>query len=107
MLGGRAICSVPGMSDTQARTTDHDTIRNWAQARGGKPAAVRDTGSDDDPGLIRLMFPDAPQSDDDRLEEISWDDFFEKFDQSNLALIYQEKTADGQESSFNKLVSRN
>jgi hypothetical protein len=25
-------------------TTDHDEIRKWAEARGGRPAAVRSTG---------------------------------------------------------------
>ncbi len=29
---------------------------------------------------------------------------FEKFDQNNLEMVYQEKTADGQKSNFNKLV---
>jgi len=40
------------------------------------------------------------------LEKVSWDEFFEKFDQSNLEFLYQEKTADGQTSRFNKFVRR-
>lgn len=56
--------------------------------------------------MIRLEFPSAPQSNDDSLQEISWDEFFEKFDESNLALVYQDRTSDGQKSNFNKLVSR-
>lgn len=50
--------------------------------------------------------PGAPNAKDDNLEEISWDEFFEKFDESNLALLYQEETASGQRSNFNKLVGR-
>ena len=95
------------MSQTSDQTTDHDTIKKWAEKRGGKPAAVKGTAhGKDDEGVIRLMFPDSKQAEDDNLEEISWDDWFEKFDDSKLALVYQEKTADGKESSFNKLVSR-
>jgi hypothetical protein len=87
-------------------TTDHEEIRRWAEARGGKPAAVSGTGSGDDPGILRIEFPGGPQSDDDDLEQISWDDWFSAFDANGLALAYQEQTADGEESRFNKLVSR-
>jgi hypothetical protein len=40
------------------------------------------------------------------LNEISWDDWFKKFDAERLALLYQEHTAGGEMSNFNKLVSR-
>ncbi len=87
-------------------TTDHDEIREWAEARGGKPACVQGTGGKGDIGMLRLEFPGKPNAKDDRLSEISWDDFFEKFDERGLALVYQDKTADGRASNFNKLVSR-
>lgn len=87
-------------------TTDHDEIRKWAKARGGKPAAVKTTHRGQDPGIIRLIFPDAPNADDDSLEEISWDEFFRKFDEAGLALLHQDKTSDGKPSFFNKLISR-
>jgi hypothetical protein len=35
-------------------TTDHDVILAWAEERGARPASVRDTGSGDDAGLLRL-----------------------------------------------------
>jgi hypothetical protein len=81
-------------------TTDHDEIRKWAEARGGRPAVVRGTE------ILRLEFPKAPNADDDDLEEITWDQFFEKFDEADLALLHQEKTADGKKSNFNKLIGR-
>src|SRR5438477_11848746 len=87
-------------------TTDHDEIRKWAEARGGRPATVRSTQSKNDVGIIRIEFPDAPNAKDDALEEISWEEFFEKFDEANLALLYQEETARGQRSNFNKIVGR-
>ena len=56
--------------------------------------------------MIRIEFPGAPNANDSKLEEISWDEFFEKFDEHSLALVYQEETAAGQQSNFNKLVAR-
>src|SRR5436190_24290258 len=93
------------MTDTKI-TTDHNEIRKWAEARAGRPAAVRATHRKDDPGIIRIEFPGAPNAKDEALEEISWEEFFEKFDEAGLALLYQEKTAGGQRSNFNKLISR-
>ena len=54
--------------------------------------------------MIRLDFPgySGAQS----LEHIKWNDWFRKFDESNLGLLVQDKTARGQKSNFNKLVSR-
>ncbi len=88
-----------------AKTTkDHDEIRQWAEQRGGKPAVVAATEGENETGILRLMFPNAPHHNDGALEEISWEEFFEKFDASGLQLTYQEKTADGQISDFNKLT---
>lgn len=81
-------------------TTDHDTIRQWAERHGGKPAAVSRTHDDGDVGIIRIMFPKAPHSDHQALTEISWDEFFEEFDARGLALVYDDGTL------FSKLVRR-
>lgn len=85
-------------------TTDHEQIRKWAEERGAHPACVRGTGGKEDVGMIRLDFPGY--SGEDKLQPISWDDWFEKFDERKLALIYQDETSGGQKSNFNKLVSR-
>jgi ferritin-like metal-binding protein YciE len=95
-----------GSSNSGNTTTDHEEIRRWAEERGGKPACVRGTGGKGDIGMLRIEFPGKPNAKDAKLQPISWDDFFEKFDERNLALVYQEKTARGQKSNFNKLVSR-
>lgn len=87
-------------------TTDHEVIRRWAEERGAEPAAVRSTHRPDDPGIIRLEFPGAPNARDENLEPISWDEWFKKFDAADLAFIYEDETADGQKSNFNKLVKR-
>jgi hypothetical protein len=84
--------------------TDHEEIRRWAEQRGAKPTCVRGTGGGEDVGMIRLDFPGFSGA--GKLEEISWDEWFDKFDESGLALLVQDKTARGQKSNFNKLVSR-
>lgn len=81
-------------------TTNHETIRKWAQQQGGKPAAVARTHQGGDVGIIRIMFPEAKQSEHDALTEISWDEFFEEFERRKLALVYEEN------SLFSKIVSR-
>jgi hypothetical protein len=86
------------------RTTDHAKIRQWVEARNGKPARVQGTGEADDAGLLRIDFPE--DNDDHELEEISWDEFFEKFDEKRLAFVYRDQTASGEPSRFNKFVSR-
>lgn len=87
-------------------TTDHEEIRRWAEERGAQPARVRSTGGNGDVGIIRLEFPGAPGAKDQDLEPISWDDWFREFDERGLALVYEETTATGQKSNFNKIISR-
>ena len=84
--------------------TDHDEIRRWAEERDAKPACVKGTGGKDDVGMIRLDFPGY--SGEQSLQEISWDEWFEKFDENDLALLVQDETAGGDTSNFNKLVKR-
>ena len=91
-------------SHSSKSTRDHDEIRKWAEARGAVPSEVASTERKGSTGILRFEFPDAPNHNDDKLQEISWDEFFEKFDESNLELIYQEETASGERSNFNKLV---
>lgn len=81
-------------------TTDHETIRKWAEAKGGKPAAVDRTHKGGDVGIIRIMFPRNPQSEHESLVEITWDEFFREFDKRHLALMYEE------DSLFSKIVGR-
>lgn len=87
-------------------TTDHDAIRRWAEERGGRPARVRASGGKGGkggPGILRLDFGEPEES----LEEISWDEFFQAFEENELALLHQDRTSDGRQSRFNKLVHRN
>lgn len=92
------------MSEREARTTrDHETIRRWAEERRGHPATVEGTArKGEDAGLLRIDFEDGTP--DPALKEISWEEFFEKFDEEGLVFLYQE-TADGKKSRFCKFIS--
>ena len=84
-------------------TTDHDEIKRCVAERGGRPAQVKGTergGS----ALLRIDYPGF--SGEDTLEPIEWDEFFEIFDENNLAFLHQDKTADGGKSRFSKFVNR-
>jgi len=87
-------------------TTDHDTIRKWAEERGGHPAAVTATKGDDGAGILRIEFDERTERGGDELTPISWEEFFDTFEDRGLAFLYQDKTKDGQTSRFFKLVSR-
>jgi hypothetical protein len=86
-------------------TTDHDFIRRWVEERGGRPTRVKRTGGGDDPGILRIDFPGY--SGEGSLEEIGWEEFFEKFEENELAFLHRDmKGDDGELDRFNKLVSR-
>src|ERR671938_1717511 len=101
-------------SDTMAQTTsgthksrtltDHEEIRQWAEARGGRPAHVKRTGGEADVGMIRIDFPGY--SGEESLEPISWEQWFEKFEEKDLALVVENQPPEGDKARFNKLVSR-
>jgi len=84
-------------------TTDHKKIKEWTLERNGFPTQVKGTG-DKGGGIIRIDF--EGYSGEKTLEEISWEDFFEVFEEKNLAFLYQDKTADGKLSRFFKFVAR-
>jgi hypothetical protein len=90
---------------SEAKTTiDHNTIRKWVEQRGGHPARVKGTADKSGGGLLRIDY--SGYSGEGTLQDISWEEFFEEFDNSNLAFLHQDKTEDGKESRFSKLVTR-
>ncbi|MER0239832.1 hypothetical protein [Fulvimarina sp. MAC8] len=86
------------MSSTK-QLTDHNAIQAWAAESRGRPAIVAETEGEGGPGLLRF---DHGQ-DNDGLEPVSWDRFFEIFEEQKLALLVD---ASGDNSQFNKFVSR-
>jgi len=96
---------IEAMSESK-QTTDHDEIRKWVEERGGQPAHVKTTAKGKDVGLLRISFPGYDDENDENLETIEWDEFFRKFDESKLSFLYQDRTADGELSTFNKFIHR-
>ncbi len=82
-------------------TTSHDVIRQWADKRGGKPATVDGTEHGDHLGVLRFDFG----GDNERLREVSWDEWFRTFDDRKLNFLYQEQRSDGRQSNFFRFES--
>jgi anaerobic selenocysteine-containing dehydrogenase len=85
-------------------TTDHEEIRRWVEEHGGRPVIVRGTRDESGSGVLRIDFPGG--AGEDELEPVSWDEWFEIFDRNQLAFLYQEEKASGEDSTFFKLVRR-
>lgn len=93
------------MTGAANTTTDHKEIQEWIEQRGGIPSVVHATHKEKGSGLLRVDFPeDEP---DEGLDAIDWDEFFRIFDSKELAFLYQDSTASGEESRFCKFISRN
>ena len=88
---------------SKTNTTDHDEIRSWVEDHGGQPAIVGDTKSGGS-GVLRFDFPGG--AGENELEHVSWDEWFDVFEDNELALLYQQEKADGSDSTFFKLVKR-
>ena len=82
------------------QTRQHAEIRRWAEARDGHPSRVAEQAGNG--GLLRIDFGKP----EERLERISWDEFFGIFDDNELTFLYQEKTKDGEQSRFSKFIDR-
>lgn len=92
------------MASESHTTTDHDEIRRWVEEHDGTPASVKGTEGGDVAGVLRIDFPGG--AGEESLTPISWEEWFEKFEDSGLAFLYQEQKASGEDSTFFKLVSR-
>jgi hypothetical protein len=90
------------MSHDAHRTTSHETIRSWAESRGGHPACVKATADEDGDCLLRIHFGEPNEG----LARVTWDEFFKTFDDNDLEFLYQDETADGGTSRFAKFVRK-
>lgn len=80
-------------------TTDHREIRRWMESLGASPAVI-------EPGATADIWIELPGSRADGTRDVSWSEFFERFEQGKLALVYQERSARGRKSGFHRLVKR-
>ncbi len=92
------------MASETRTTTDHDEIRQWVEEHDGSPAVVRGTERKNSRGVLRFDFPGG--AGEDQLEHVSWDEWFDAFDDNKLAVLYQVQKSSGEDSTFAKLVNR-
>lgn len=83
-------------------TTDHETIRRWIEERGSTAARVIEPAGDD-PGSLAVV-PEG--TDDESVEEITWEEFFRIFEEENLAFVYQTARDDPNERWFCRFIDR-
>lgn len=69
-------------------TTDNDEIRTWIEDHDGVPVIIKGVVEDkgESPEMLHVSF--GPMSPD--MEEMDWDEFFERFENENLALVYDD-----------------
>lgn len=94
------------IADEETRVTiDHETIRRWAEERDGFPATVRGSRSRSglEPGVLRIGFEDEET---DELERLSWEEFFEKFEEKALAMRYENEPAEGGVERYHEFFKR-
>lgn len=89
----------PGQS---LATRNHEVIMRWAQERNAQPATVTGTEYGDRPGVLRFIFPSFGG---ERLQSVSWEDWFKTFDERQLVFVFQEHKSDGAMSNFFTLDS--
>lgn len=89
------------MTHESQTTTDPEIIRKWMEDRGGKPAKVKGTEAGGT-ALLRIQFDEKQ----DKLEPMTWEEFFDQFEKNDLAFLYQEETKEGEQSRFFKFISR-
>lgn len=83
------------------RTTDRDEIEAWVEERGGMPAIIESTW-DGNTAVLRIDFGEQ----DDRIMYISWDLFFDIFEDGDLEFLHQNYLSDGSMSRFYRFVER-
>jgi len=82
-------------------TTDHETIREWVETRGGTPAH-RTEEADDASSLYIVREGEQMEG----LDSLSWAEFFETFEAEGLAFVYQEQEVGETDEWVYDLVER-
>jgi hypothetical protein len=91
------------MAGARYTTTDPEVIKQWAEARNGRPALMREAVNGTTLSVLSIYLPDYHYQ--TSYDEISWDEFFKRFAEEDLVFLYQEKTARGDTSLFCRIVS--
>lgn len=79
-------------------TRSHEVIQHWAEERKATPSTTAGTEHGDHLGVLRFDFPGYDSS--DKIQHVSWDEWFRTFDDRQLVMLFQEKKSDGKQSNF-------
>jgi hypothetical protein len=85
-------------------TKDHKLIKEWVVSRGGIPGRViENEAPTEENGVLDIKFPERT---DNKVIPITWNEFFTRFEQSNLAFLFEDDNRNGVKSKFFKLIWR-
>lgn len=73
------------------RTIDHQEIKQWVEEHGGSPSVVEGTYDGFGSGILRIDWG----TEEEALDQLSWEDFFRVFDDNDLAFVYDTSTEGG------------
>lgn len=87
------------------KTTDnHETIKKWIKDRYAEPALVEGVVNPGKAGrMLRINFQNHAR---ESLKDISWELFFEIFDENDLEFLYQEQNLDGSQSKSFEFIKK-
>lgn len=79
-------------------TADNDEIRAWMEEHGALPAVLKETSDngEESPDMLQISF----NPNDPNMKEMDWEEFFERFENENLALVYDDATPKGEIPEF-------
>ncbi len=83
-------------------TTDHETIKQWVETRGGTPARATGQAEDDASSLYIVREDETMEG----LESLTWNEFFDIFESQGLSFVYQERDVGETDEWFYDLVDR-
>lgn len=88
------------MIDNSGRveTVDHDEIMEWVEENDGRPARLEDEVLDSD--TLRIAFEEERMSED--LERVSWEEFFDIFEEEGIVFVYEQSPPDAEDERPNK-----
>ncbi|MFC6906640.1 hypothetical protein ACFQGH_15700 [Halalkalicoccus tibetensis] len=89
-------------TDETRMTTDHGTIRNWIESNDLAVARTAETARNRSGGLTVV----TEGRTDDSIKEVSWDEFFETFEDEGLAFVYRTETMGPEEQLYYEFVPR-
>jgi hypothetical protein len=93
-----------GDSELTRITVDHDEIRAWVEAHGGRPVRTRASGAPEGAGSPQIDFLHGRG--DRSLEPVDWDEWFRMFDDNDLAVLFRDEQPDGWAQASVEFVRR-